>query len=167
MKKNNQFIKSALIVAVGFAFANSALAAEATSTFQVTATVADSCLVSATDMDFGSYDPNGAEVTAQSEIDAKCTNGTTYTITLSGGDSANAAPAGGTRAMTGAVSTDKLGYELYSDSGHTTIWNETTTVSGTGVLAGSVIHTVYGKLPAGQFVQADSYEDTINVTLDY
>lgn len=162
---NNPCIKAILVAAMGVAFANSALAATDTASFTVTATVADSCLVSATDMDFGSYDPNGAEVTAQSEIDAKCTNGTTYTIKLS--DGSGTATAGVTRAMTGGTHAGNLGYELYSDSGRNTIWNETTTVSGTGVLAGSVIHNVYGKLPAGQFVQADSYEDTITVTLDY
>ena len=57
---NKQILKSTLIAAAGLLFANSALAAEATTTFQVTATVADSCLVSATPLAFGAYDPAAA-----------------------------------------------------------------------------------------------------------
>ncbi|MDD2224006.1 MAG: hypothetical protein PHF42_11290 [Pseudomonas sp.] len=50
---NKQILKSTLIAAAGLLFANSAMAAQATNTFQVTATVTDSCSVSATDLNSG------------------------------------------------------------------------------------------------------------------
>ena len=81
---NKQILKSTLIAAAGLLFANSAMAAQATNTFQVTATVTDSCLVSATNLNFGAYDP-AAVKDGTSTITVTCTAKTPYTIGLNAG----------------------------------------------------------------------------------
>jgi len=147
---------------------NVTMAATDTTSFQVTATVADACTVSATDLAFGTYDPNTGDLDGTSTITASCTEGTTYDIGLDTGQ--NAAEASGTtRAMVGGTSAGYLSYELYSDSGRTTVWGDTVgtdTVSGTASAADDD-HTVYGQIPGGQFVPPDSYSDTIAVTITY
>jgi spore coat protein U-like protein len=70
--------------------------------------------------------------------------------------------------MTGP-SASLLHYHLYSDSGHTVNWGNTVgtdTVSMTGSGVAQTL-TVYGQVPAGQFVTPGSYSDTITVTLTY
>ena len=161
---NKQILKSTLIAAAGLLFANSAMAATDTDTFLVTATVADSCRVTATDLDFGAYDPNAAtDNEAISTITATCTEGTAYTLALDDGSNSGSAT-DTTRAMLGDG--NYLDYELYSESGHTTVWNATNTVANTAV-AGANAHTVYGRILAGRYVPAASYLDTITVTIGY
>src|ERR1700679_862175 len=59
-------------------------------TFSVTATVLASCSVSAGTLAFGSYTPtSGSPSDASSTLNVVCTNGTTYTVALDGGATAN------------------------------------------------------------------------------
>ena len=164
---NKQILKSTLIAAAGLLFANSALAAEeATTTFKVTATVADSCLVSATDLNFGAYDP-AAVKDGTSTITVTCTAETPYEIGLNAGDGT---PAVTTRAMTGSDgASTQLDYELYTESGHGSVWGAIggTTVAQSALTGGPLPYTVYGQIPASQYVPAASYVDTINVTVAY
>ena len=66
-----------------------------------------------------------------------------------------------------------LGYQIYSDSGHSTVWgdgtNGSSTVGGTGTGPGAAItETMYGVVPAGQTVLTGSYADNpVNVTVTY
>lgn len=165
---NKQILKSTLIAAAGLLFANSALADTATTTFQVTATVADSCLVSATDLNFGAYDSVAATaLDGTSTITVTCTAETAYTIGL---DAGSGTPAATTRAMTGAST--QLDYELYTDSGRTSVWGDIggttgTTVAQSALTGGPLDYTVYGQIPALQYVPAANYADTITVTVDY
>lgn len=163
---NKQILKSTLIAAAGLLFANSALALEATTTFQVTATVANSCIVSATDLDFGAYDP-AAVKDGTSTITVTCTAETPYTIGL---DAGGGNPAATTRAMTGndGAST-QLDYELYTETNRTSVWGNTvgTTVAQSALTGGPLYYTVYGRIPASQYVPAANYADTINVTVGY
>ena len=167
---NKQILKSTLIAAAGLLFANSALAAEATTTFQVTATVANSCLVSATDLNFGAY--NSVAATAldgTSTITVTCTAETPYTIGLDAGLQ-SAGATGTTRAMTGSDSANTLlDYELYTETSRTNVWGDIggTTVAQSSVSGGPIDYTVYGQIPALQYVPAASYVDTISVTVAY
>lgn len=167
---NKQILKSTLIAAAGLLFANSALAAEATTTFQVTATVADSCLVSATNLNFGAYDSVAATaLDGTSTITVTCTAETEYTIGLDAGLQ-SAGATGTTRAMIdNDTATTLLNYELYTESGRTTAWGDIggTTVAQSSVSGGPIDYTVYGRIPALQYVPAASYADTINVTVKY
>jgi hypothetical protein len=60
-------------------------------------------------------------------------------------------------------------YGLFQDAGHATNWGNTIgtdTESGTGNGAVQTF-TVFGNLPAGQFVAPGSYNDTITTTLTF
>ena len=141
-----------------------AMAATATTTFQVTATVAATCLISATSLAFGSY--TGVVANATSTISVTCTNTTPYNVGLDAGTASGATVT--TRKMTGPASA-LLNYALYRDSAHTLNWGNTVgtdTQSGTGSGSAQSL-TVYGQVAASQFVAPGSYTDTITATVSY
>ncbi len=164
---NSNLLKTTLVAAAGLLFANSTLAATATTTFQVTAIVADSCLVSATDLNFGAYDPLVGALDGTSTITATCTAETPYEIGLSAG---TGTPATTTRAMTGSDgASTQLDYELYSDTTRSAIWGAPggATVAQSALTGGALNYTVYGRIPASQYVPAANYADTVTVTVTY
>ncbi|MGJ0492552.1 Csu type fimbrial protein [Methylobacter sp.] len=137
-------------------------------TFQVTATVTESCNVTATDLAFGNYDPSLANTDNISTITVTCTKGSDYDIGLNEGIASGATVT--TRQMIDPVSTDLLNYSLFSDSGRTTNWGNTVstdTVHVASALGTPEVHTVFGRIPTGQYVTAGSYSDTITVTVTY
>ncbi len=140
-------------------------AATTTTTFQVTATVASACSVSATNLSFGTYDPTSATAKdATSTVNVTCTLLAPYAVRLSGGGAGDTAA----RVMDAGTSTD-LGYQLYSNALRTTVWGNTASddVNGTGLGLLPASHTVYGRIPAGQDVETGSYVDTITVSVDF
>lgn len=154
----------ALMATTALPAARPAEAATATATFAVTATVLNLCLITAAPLAFGNY-------TATTQLDATttllvtCTFGTTYTIGLDAGTGTGATTA--QRRMTNGTSL--LNYALYSDSTRSTIWGNTTgtnTVAGTGTGLPQAL-SVYGRIPAGQYVTPGAYLDTVTATLTY
>lgn len=135
--------------------------------FDVTVTVIDSCNVTAQDLDFGDYDPVSAtSLDAATTLSVTCTFGADYDVGLSVGLGAGATHAA--RKMTNS-GTDTLTYGLYRDGARSQVWGETigvNTIAGTGSGAAQVID-VYGRAPIAQTAPADSYEDTITVTVTY
>jgi spore coat protein U-like protein len=141
-------------------------AATDTTTFQVTATVTESCNVTATDLVFGNYDPSVADNEKTSTITVTCTKGTDYDIGLNEGTASGATVT--TRKMVGTV--DSLNYSLFSDTNRTVNWGNTVgtdTVAVGSATGAAENHTVYGRIPTGQYVTAGSYSDTITVTVTY
>lgn len=165
---NSNLLKTTLVAAAGLLFANSTLAATATTTFKVTATVASSCKVTARDLVFGVYDPLAVALNGTSTITATCTAQTPYSIGLDAGLNAGGPT---TRSMKGDdIATTLLSYELYSDTTRTAIWGApggTTTVAQSALTGGALNYTVYGRIPASQYVPAANYEDTVTVTVTY
>jgi spore coat protein U-like protein len=157
---------AALLVAMCAAAPVASAQTTTTDTFQVTATVLSVCSVTATDLAFGNYDASlGTPDDAQSAVTATCTSGETYDIGLDVG--AGPAPTYAVRQMTNGANT--LNYSLFSNAGRTNVWGETIgvdTVAGTGNGAAQNID-VYGRIPAGQYVAAGAYSDSILVTLTY
>jgi spore coat protein U-like protein len=147
----------------------SAGAATSTALFNVSATVAANCLVTADDIDFGSYDGTTA-MTANGAVRVLCSNGLPFTISLSPGGGSYAQ-----RLLTNGLNT--LEYNLYTSADFATVWGDgtgsTVTVGdvGEGMSATKEIsHTVYGELAnsaANQDAPAGSYSDTITVTVTY
>ena len=153
--------------------ASSVDAGTATANLSVTASVTANCTITTTAVAFGAYDPVSANasaaLTGTGAVNVTCTNGASTNVTLGQGSNANtgstdAAPArrlkdGGTAFLT---------YELYQDSGHATVWGNT---SGTGVAntgtGTQVAITVYGTVDAGQNVPAGSYSDTVVATVSF
>jgi spore coat protein U-like protein len=142
----------------------SAVAATTTTTFAVTATVQATCVVSATAMAFGTY--TAVAATSTSTVSVTCTNTTGYNVGLSAGLASGATVT--TRSMTGPGSA-LLGYGLFSNTARTTNWGDTVgtdTVTGTGNGSAQAL-TVYGNLPAGQYLAPGAYTDTITATVTY
>lgn len=142
-----------------------AQAGTATDDFQVSAEVIAACSISATDLDFGDYNPVvGNAVDASSTVSVTCTNGAGYSIGLSGGGSGNAAD----RAMDHAVESATLDYGLFRDALRTQNWGDVAdTVDGTGTGANQD-HAVYGRVLASQSTALmGSYADTITATVTF
>jgi spore coat protein U-like protein len=135
----------------------------------ISASVTANCLISASPVAFGTYDPLGANATIASPLDASggvtvaCTKGSAPTINLGPGSNF-----GTTRQMSAAGGL-LLGYELYQDAGHATLWG-----SGAAALtAGAATDkqprtfTVFGRVPGGQDVGAGTYGDTVLATFNF
>ena len=151
------------------ALAAPAVAQTDSDTFNVSANVSKNCSITTTPVAFGVYDPVVANATAPLDgtgaVIVTCTKGAGTSIDL--GLGANAT--GATRRMA-AGGGDYLTYQLYQDSGRTTVW-------GSGGSAGQTIagapskaprtFTVFGRVPAGQYVPAGSYADTVIATINF
>ena len=145
-------------------------AATRTTTFGVSAVVNPNCLVSAQPLAFGGYDGTAAK-TGTSNITVRCSNQTTYDVSLSTG--------GGTFAqrLLAGSGANRLQYNLYTTVAAATVWGDGTlgtgTVAGMGAGMGVVnahTHTVFGELPDNAFNQgapSGNYTDTITVTVTY
>ena len=145
--------------------------------FQVTANVASSCTVSATNIAFGAYDPADVNATtprdASGTVSVRCTRGTS-TAVASLTQGANAA-AGSTcasplRQMNGG-GTLRLRYDIYQDAGRATVWGcDATTVQAIPTFTSSLTPatlTTYGRIPAGQDAAIGSYTDTVQVSVTF
>lgn len=169
------FLVAAALAALTF-LPNSAGASTASNTLSITAAVSQNCVVAAQTLAFGSYDPivtnasGGADKTASAVLTFNCTKGSTavYVTADQGLNHANAS--GTTRAMNSG--SNYLSYELYTDSGHTNVWN--TTNNGTNdyqptfTSGSSATATVYGDIPKGQSPAVGaSYSDSVTMTINF
>ncbi len=147
-----------------------AMAATTTTAPTITVNVAAACRVTPQNLNFGTYDSlAAASLSSTSQISINCSKNTSFTVELNAGQHA---ASGFNRNM--ANGSNLLGYQLYTDSAHTTVWGDGTggtgTVSGTGTGPGAahtITETVYGEVPAQQSVPVGSYSDTITVTVSF
>jgi spore coat protein U-like protein len=169
----NKFLGMAAAVSgmaiVAAAFGQTASAATATANLGVSATVTNNCTISTAALAFGSYDPVVANASANLDgtgtVIVACTKGASATVGLGLGLNAS----GSTRRMSNG-GTEYLDYELYQDSGRTTVWGN----SGAGLYSPGAApskaarnFTVYGRVTANQDVAAGSYSDTVVATVNF
>lgn len=132
---------------------------------------AAACTITATGVAFGAYNPQATgHDNSTGTIQLACAPSVTAPIVaLSAGGSGTFSP----RRLDGGAF--DLDYNLYSNSGRTTIWGNgtggtvTVTLSG-GTVSGGVrrfSRTIYGRIPRLQNVGAGSYSDTITVTVTF
>lgn len=156
---------AAVVAMAGLSFAGitGAQAATATATLSVSASIAGACTVGGAAMAFGAYSSASASTT-NSNIQVTCTNGTNATVSLSQGNNNNRVPSAGSRAL--ANGTNYLGYEIYTDSGFSTVWNAANAqpISSTGA---PITLTAYGRIPSGQNPATGSYNDTVTITVTF
>jgi spore coat protein U domain-containing protein, fimbrial subunit CupE1/2/3/6 len=138
--------------------------ADDTANLAVSATVNPSCkLTTAPTLGFGALSPL-ADNDAQTNITWQCTTGFNTVIKLGGGGTGNI----GARAMGGAGS---LPYQLYTDSGRTSVFGDGTT--GSTVAVSGVGYSSTGNVPVyGRVLQANAavasagaYSDTVQITI--
>lgn len=145
-------------------------------TLGATITISTNCSISSTtQVDFGTVDPTLATNAAGTgSISVKCTKGTTITdIVLDGG----ANHSGSTRQMSDGAGTF-VAYALYTDAAHTTLWGDGVTAgignalssgfSATSSATTAQTFNVYGQvLAAAEDVPANTYNDTVNITVNF
>jgi len=135
-----------------------------TNHFSVKATVVVACNIAANPLNFGTY--SGSLINATSTIFVTCTNTTAYNVGLNAGTATGATVTN--RSMTGPGGA-LMSYTLYRNSARTNNWGSTVgtdTVAGTGTGVAQSL-TVYGQIPAGQYVTPGAYADTIIATVTY
>lgn len=141
-------------------------AATATANVSISASVAANCLVSAASINFGTYDPldanDSAPLDGSGTFTVRCTRGVTAEVGLDDGLNYS----GGRRMDDGGTS--YLAYELYSDSGRSTVWdNSANRVSYTAPNKSAYTMTIYGRVPGNQDPAAGSYGDTVQVVAEF
>jgi spore coat protein U-like protein len=156
-------MKKLLIFVITITFvgiAGVAMATTVTSDFTVNASVVDSCQIqtAASNVDFGTYDPTDSspDDDGSGSVVFRCSKGTTYNLYISG-----------TRTMTNG--TDNLTFELYSNSGRTTVY-PSDLAGATPVTASNnspVTSNYYGRISALQDVSVGSYTQTLTLTVEY
>jgi spore coat protein U-like protein len=133
--------------------------------FTVSATAGGACIVTATNLDFGAQTLLNSAIDASNTVSVRCPTATPYTIGLNGGNAGASDPTA--RAMDNG--TDIVTYGIYRDAARSLGWGETigvNTIGGTGTGAFQN-YTAYGRLPAQSTPPADTYSDTIVVTVTY
>jgi len=139
-------------------------ATTATTTFNVSAVIPASCMLSASTLPFGIY--SGVETNTVATVDVTCTNTTPYTVGLNAGTAPGATV--NTRRMIGPNAAE-LKYALYQDVARTLNWGETVgtdTVSAIGNGKAQAI-SIYGQITPGQLVAPGAYVDLIVATVTY
>jgi spore coat protein U-like protein len=132
-------------------------------------TVARPLLVSATNLNFGSYNASsGTPTTSTMTVTVSCQFGAdtlpAFVATLSKG----VAPTYNPRQM--ALGANRLSYNIYNQNTYTTIWGDGTGGTLTRSYGGggnSAAGTGFGRITTGQYVTPGSYTDTITVTITY
>lgn len=140
----------------------------ATAQFNVTLTLQANCAITANPLNFGTTGLLAAAVNQATTLSVTCTNSTPYNVGLDGGGVAGSTVASRLMAGTAAGNTTTtVGFQLYQDSGHNTIWGNTQgtdTVAGTGTGAAQTIQ-VYGQVPSQATPKPDTYQATILATV--
>jgi spore coat protein U-like protein len=119
------------------------------------------CTISTTSINFGAYDVFSSGPTdSTATITYRCNGNSAVAIGITRGQSDTFNP----RIM--AKGLENLGYNLYLDSSHSTVWGDTG--SGTQIYYDpsapnnkNVTITIFGRIPAGQDVSAGSYSDSV------
>jgi spore coat protein U-like protein len=151
------------------ALAGTAHAGTKTTTFTVSATVVENCVISAADMNLGNFFGDN-DLNATSDITVRCTDGTDFTVNLSPGSSGDYA----SRTLKNGA--DSLVFNLYTDDDHTKVWGDGIsggTFNGGGLGGGMGVArtlTVRGQLLASENagpVDAGLYTDLITATINY
>jgi spore coat protein U-like protein len=125
--------------------------------------------VTATNLNFGNY--NAASPTANTAnmaVTVRCVRAVdtlpAFVVSLSKGSSPTYTP----RTMLFGANT--LSYNIFNQAAFTTIWGDGTGGTATRSYGGGgnvATGTGYGRIPAGQYVAAGAYTDTITVTVTY
>ncbi len=127
------------------------------------------CTITTAPVAFGNYDSVAANATAPLDgigtVTVTCTKGAPAKVGLNAGSNAQ----GTTRRMSGGAAA-YLTYELYKDTGRTTVWGDT---AGTALDIPAAPNrnprnfTVYGRVAAAQDATVGTYTDTVVATVNF
>ena len=172
-KFNQSKLKLAIVSAIMACSAGlsaSSYAATSTATMTVSSTVATACTLSTSNLEFGTYDPTGADVDGTATITSTCTSGGGAVITLSQGSNPDLESSDTTPRRQMADGTNRLKYHLYGNTDRSGVFGNTEAtgqnVTGTG---SAVTTTVYGRIEKieNATTPPGTYSDSVLVTLTY
>jgi spore coat protein U-like protein len=179
VKKSDGLKLAASMIAAAWCFGASPVhaATAGPSPFNVTATIANFCTVSAANVGFGTVNAGAAAANTASSVTLTCNKGVTVSnIVLDNGANAS----GTQKRMKGAVTTtDFLNYNIDIPTGATfttcpapgtSEWNATGITTATSLFTttgGAKAITLCASIPASQFPSGQLYSDTVNVTVTY
>jgi spore coat protein U-like protein len=155
-----KFVLAVMAVAL-LTMTGAAFAAPATTNLSVTANVQDACRISSNPgtVNFGTYDPTDTSdnIAGTTSFGYKCSKGTNYKVYITRNN-----------VMTSSGS-DTLTYDLYSNTGRTTVFPATAAAATQqqSTSNGEVTVDIYGKIGAGQDVSSDTYTESDTITVDY
>ncbi len=159
---------AAMIAAGSILFASAALAQSKTAASAMSLTVEAECTVSVDDISFDTIGLMTANDDVQANLSVKCTKGAPYQIGLDKGTTATGTVAD--RLLANSTSAATAHYQLYQNSGRTTVWGDT---QGTNTMdvaastgAGETIPN-YARVPYPQNILAGSYADSVTATIWY
>jgi spore coat protein U-like protein len=147
-----------------------AQAASTPATLDVSANVVNTCLISTTPVNFGSYDGLSATPTdAAGTITVTCTNGMAWEVLIGQGSFPTGASTDAAPARQMGFGVNRLPYSLFSDAGRTAAWTNT---AGGGVASNGTgsadVRSVYGRIAAGfNALPAGAYTDSVIATVNY
>ncbi|KVC63615.1 spore coat protein U [Burkholderia ubonensis] len=140
----------------------------ATAQFNVTLTIQANCTVSANPLAFGTSGVVGSAVNQQTTLSVTCTDSTPYNLGLDAGGVTGSTVSARLMAGTASGNTSTtVGFQLYQDAGHTTVWGNTQgtdTVGGTGNGSAQTVN-VYGQVPTQTTPKPDTYQATVTATV--
>jgi len=143
-----------------------AFAGSAQTQFQISATVAGSCSISATDVNLGAYVPGASTLEGTGTIGYQCTPGLSPAIAL---DNGLYSPNPNNRILVNNSSS--LSYQIYQDSGYSTVWGDGTngsSVESVTADGNNDTTTVYVAVPTNiTGVVAGTYSDTVTATISW
>ena len=135
------------------------------------------CSVSSSGLAFGTYQPltfpgklTSAPVTSSATVAVNCDQAggaLGYTLKLGPSLTGNSI---NPRYMANTSGGDNMVFNIYTDPAYLTVWGDGSTGSilTHGPLNGSFQHTVYGRIPAGQYtLKAGSYASSLTITVVY
>lgn len=162
--KLHKSIKSLLALAAVAAFASPALAASQTANVEVTATVQNSCTLSAENIAFGVVPmPSNGVATASGNLNVACTTALPYNVFIGAGQ-----PASATHKLTHTNGSTKITYGLYVDGAYTVPAQNGTIPAFTDIGVGSVkTHTLRARMDLNQPALAGNYSNTHVATIEY
>lgn len=163
--------KSSYLIATIFLLAlgqSKAAAVTSNGVLTVQATVVASCTVASGTLAFGVIDPAvGTSTLPSVNLNVTCTQGTSFSVGL--GEGANAS--GTQRRMKGSNQSQFLSYDLFRDNvgtqrfGDSVVTQRLTGQTGLGSLPNTI--PIYGSIAGGQNAPADTYSDTVPITVYY
>lgn len=182
MQFHPTFLRSVLALGVLHAVVLTPVQAQTTGSLVVSANVVSSCVISATPLAFGNYDPlSTTDKDGSGTVVVTCGVGAIPTVSLNAGVN----PAGTTtRQMkdSAAGSTAMLAYDIYMPASnlasaacaYTTKWGDGTNFGSAQLLTAATdlqprTYNVCGRIPKGQTVPASTspFQDTVTATLSF
>jgi len=136
-----------------------------TATFLVSLTITSDCEISTNPLSFGSSGVIQTNIAVSTTLTVTCSNTTPYNIGLDAGTVTGSTVA----ARLLSSGTANVSFQLYEDSGHTTVWGNTigtNTLTGTGTGAAQSL-TVYGQVPTQTTPAAGTYSSTVTMSVTF